>query len=231
MVGGVSIREVDNLPALVALCDLDMVLGNTDRGLSALNRALLLSPAYVPALERAIPLKLARGDLATALRYARLLLQSDPESIVGNFALALNQQVREDYNLAEATYRRVLALSRMPEALNNLAWLLLEKGEIDEALNLAEECTMALPEYASGWDTLGVIYLRLGRHDDAIQAINRALEVVPDYPEAQVHFVELYVARGMKEEARELADLLMETSSALTSEQRDQVAEIVKRLR
>jgi tetratricopeptide (TPR) repeat protein len=61
------------------------------------------------------------------------------------------------------------------EALNNGAYVLTENlKRPEEALPMAEQAVALMPNAGPFWDTLGLIYLELGRLDDAENALNRA---------------------------------------------------------
>jgi tetratricopeptide (TPR) repeat protein len=85
------------------------------------------------------------------------------------------------YADAVAIYRRVLERdSHNATALNNLAWILaLKQGKGAEALELAEQALQIIGPNPSLLDTRGVIYLSLGRVDQAVQDLEAALEEKP----------------------------------------------------
>jgi len=92
---------------------------------------------------------------------------------------------------AEAAYRRALAIDRDDrDALNNLAWLLLESGaRLDEAEDLAARAaTPPGPDRSRAQDTLGRIQLRRGRCQDAERVFREALatESLPDGARARL---------------------------------------------
>jgi pentatricopeptide repeat protein len=85
------------------------------------------------------------------------------------------------YADAVAIYRRVLERdSHNATALNNLAWILaLKQGKGAEALELAGQALQIIGPNPSLLDTRGVIYLSLGRVDQAVQDLEAALEEKP----------------------------------------------------
>lgn len=79
---------------------------------------------------------------------------------------------------AEADYRRLLAMdARNVPALNNLAMLLLGRGEADEAVDLARRAVEAAPRLATAHDTLGRALSRQGDAAGAAAAFARAEEL------------------------------------------------------
>ncbi len=92
---------------------------------------------------------------------------------------------------AEAAYRRALALDGHDrDALNNLAWLLLQAGaRLEEAESLASRAaTPPGPDRPRAQDTLGRIQLARGRCGDAARTFREALagEALADGTRAQL---------------------------------------------
>jgi arylsulfatase A-like enzyme/Tfp pilus assembly protein PilF len=60
-----------------------------------------------------------------------------------------------------------------------LAGYLLEAGALERSAGLLEAVIAAHPDYADAYNSLGVVYSRLGRHDAAHAALRRVLELDP----------------------------------------------------
>lgn len=85
-----------------------------------------------------------------------------------------------DWKAAEKSYR--LALRREPEnaeAMNNLAWSLLQGGEADAALVWAERAVSAAPDEPAVLDTLAELQLARGDLPAARAAVEKALALDP----------------------------------------------------
>lgn len=83
---------------------------------------------------------------------------------------------------ALAAYRRALDLEPdQPDALNNLAWLLLEaKSDLSQARELAlRAVSLGGPDSYLALDTLGRIHREMGRCEEAIEAFESALLTAP----------------------------------------------------
>jgi tetratricopeptide (TPR) repeat protein len=92
---------------------------------------------------------------------------------------------------------------RDPTLLNNLAYLLAERGEeLGRALDLVDEALAARPLEPAYLDTLGWILHRRGQHEDAIDAYHKALAGMkrPD-EEIAAHVALAFEALGRREEA------------------------------
>ncbi len=96
-----------------------------------------------------------------------------------NLRQAMQYNARQEYAKAIAEFEKVLEIDPdQPLALNNLAWLL---GTTPEpfrdpirALPLAQKAVALEPQNWSSLNTLGVVYYRLDRFQNAIEALERA---------------------------------------------------------
>lgn len=52
------------------------------------------------------------------------------------------------------------------------------------------------PDDAASWNNLGISYIKLGRHADAIEAYRQALRIWPDYADAWGHLAVAYELSG-----------------------------------
>jgi len=128
-------------------------------------------------LRRGVELE-ASGRAADAAETYRRVLEAHPASARAWVNLANCEARLGRRESAEAAYRRALAISpEHRDALNNLAWLLLEEGSrLEEAETLATRAAAVEgPERALAQDTLGRIHLARGRCADAVTTFQKAL--------------------------------------------------------
>lgn len=98
------------------------------------------------------------------------------------------------YDEAETLYRKVLTMPRPPsEALNNLAWLLALRGHAGEALEVVNRAVANVGPIPDLLDTLGVVELRAGQADKAVQDLVAATRQSPSAVE-YFHLAEAYLA-------------------------------------
>ena len=156
--------------ACAKLGALEVSDGNRERGLSLLRRGL----------ER-----LPEGDARSAERYELLL----------NLGIAL---ASEDGDAAVQCYREALKQPLETRlslgARLNLAALLLQRNELEEAIQLTTTACQRAPEVALAWYNLGLMERRRGDLMAAIKAYERSLSVNPDHAESHQN---LAVARLM----------------------------------
>ena len=159
-------------------------LGEIDKSWKATGRALLRvrrPGGGSEELARAVTLEKA-GRRAEARDAYRRVVEANPTSVraftnLGNVEAALGNP-RE----AETAYRKAATIAPGDrDALNNLAWLLLEEGtRLEEAETLAANAAAQPgPERPLAQDTLGRVQLARGRCEDALRTFGEALAASP----------------------------------------------------
>jgi len=150
--------------------------------------ALLIAPggsgtqtAARNALRYSVALEDA-GRAAEAVPLYRGLLEDDPGSALLWTNLGNAEAGRGEAALAEAAYRRALELDPAhADALNNLAWLLLEQGDrLAEAEEVARRAVATGgPDPYLALDTLGRVLRARGRCQEAVEVFTQALAAAP----------------------------------------------------
>lgn len=188
-------------------------MGYLSAARDTLNRILRSNPAHVSSLEQILRLDVMEGDQDAAQRHVQMLLSFDSGHPLGNYILSTLQAARGDYALAETSLRRSLQRLEMPEALNDLAWMLQMRGAYEEAYPLARRAMEMNPRNPASWSTLGRTLLHLGRVEEASEALHQAIQLSPDHPVIKLNLVELYKEQGLRADA---IALLVEVEAQLT---------------
>jgi eukaryotic-like serine/threonine-protein kinase len=113
------------------------------------------------------------------------------------------------YEQAEALYRNYLAgAPNSPVRMNALAWYLVSTRDRDqwrplEAVELARRALKTSPNVDWVWNTLGLAEYRAGHMDEAIEALNRAVQSDGDTDPTNFFFLAMaHWRRGDKEEGQ-----------------------------
>ena len=152
------------------------------------NRAVALEPRSARVRLDYADFLSKRGDPSAARReylVAAELMPDNPEPLFKIGVLDL--QLRDTVD-AEARFRAVV--ERAPNhapALNHLAFLLAGQGtkEREEAAGLLRKAVKLDPGNAEYHNNLGVILVRLGNRREALQTLEEAVRLKPDYDEAR----------------------------------------------
>ena len=193
------------------------------------DKAHVLRPSNPLVLEQLLGLDIRENREDLAGLHVRNLLLIDPEHAFANQVLGSLQLKRLQYGLAESSLRKSVARRRTPEALNDLAWVLQARGQLEEAESLVREALKADDRSSAMWDTLGVILMKRGALDEAETALKKSVSLYADDPGLQVHLAELYAANGARARAAELATALLARGSELTASDREKLRKLVRR--
>jgi tetratricopeptide (TPR) repeat protein len=121
------------------------------------------------------------------------------------YARAITLERQDEWTRSEADFRRALELNPgQPQVLNYLGYSLVEKQiKLDEALSMIEQAVDAT-NGESGYivDSLGWVLYRLGRFDEAVGHMERAVELMPVDPVVNDHLGDVYWAVGREREAQ-----------------------------
>ena len=120
------------------------------------------------------------------------------------YARAIVEQSAGDWPAAEADFRQALKLNpEHPDVLNYLGYSLVDRGEkLDEALGMIETAVEAKPDSGAIADSLGWVYYRLGRFEEAEAAMEIAVKLLPIDPILSDHFGDVLWMVDRKREAR-----------------------------
>ena len=115
---------------------------------------LRMAPSPREELHAAI----ARGDYAGAAKYASPILSINPDDAYANFAVGMDHFGKQEWDPAAEHLRRSVAkMPNEPVFLNNLAIVLLYKGQYDDALIFAQKAQKFQPDSEIVQDTIDQI--------------------------------------------------------------------------
>ena len=176
------------MPAARVPLQLSALLAQEGR-LDAALAALADLPPDPDLCARRAPLELALGRPEAARREVEAGLALDPQSVellllAGHVELALGER-------GAALQRWEAGLARhpdVPDLLNAVGYSLGELGvDLDRAEAMLLRALDASPVDGRYMDSLGWVYFRAGRTDEAVQLLEQALAYAPNEPEIAAH--------------------------------------------
>ncbi|MBQ1783452.1 MAG: PEP-CTERM system TPR-repeat protein PrsT [Gammaproteobacteria bacterium] len=196
-------EQVDNPQADELRARLALAQGRADEALTFAQRSAdgQLSATRAALLGQTL---VAAGYKDKAREYLEQHLLTSPNNAAARNVLA-DLYLQTEPDKAIASYRDVLRVQ--PDnvlALNNLAWLLGERGEVKEAIPLAERANSLFAGNAMVQDTLGALYLKDGDGARALPLIEKASAAMPKDPTIRLHLAEALVATGDKAQAQQI---------------------------
>lgn len=196
-----------------------------------LEQARMLDPANTRVLERLLMIDYFDRNVAALRDRSANLLGIDPDNTVGLFGAATVHIASERYDLAEGPLRRCLERADYGPAHNELAWILSERGSLDEALHHARRAVELMPDNGNALDTLAVVYQKQGDHQAAAQTIERAIKINDGASiSILINAATIFIDAARLEDARNTLDRLERARSAMSPEQQQTLDTLQARL-
>ncbi|OEU67301.1 MAG: hypothetical protein BA863_12990 [Desulfovibrio sp. S3730MH75] len=178
-------------------------------------RATELAPDWMLPYMRIGDLYVSAGKTAKGITKFSKVVKKDEANPAPRFILGLLYEQKGDFKKAREAYSAILEKDPgFQLAANNLAYLLATQfaensADMDEALKFAK--VAASSQSPESLDTLGYILYLKGEYEQALHALNTALQIVPDFSAAQFHKALVYVKRGDAVEGRKILKKLLKT--------------------
>ncbi len=191
--------------------DAHLLLGTVARRLRdyakaepALVRAAELAPANAQTRIQLGGVYQDQGRQDLAIQQYEQALRLEPRSS-GILALLGTARLRKgDVETARKNFQQGLAIDPNSSVIaNNLAVAnALERGNLDEAMALAQKAREISPDLVNAADTLGWIQYQKGLYPSAIRHLEEAVRKAPDSGMYQYHLGMALVAAGQKDRGR-----------------------------
>ena len=180
-----------------------------------LQRTLELDSDNAAALTSLAALYVNTGQPDRAVSEYRNVIANlpDTDDAAAYTLIGMVEDGRKNYDAAVTAYKE--ALTRNPEATigaiagNNLAWDYAEngKGNLDEAVRLAQGVVQKFPDQPGYADTLGWVYFKKGLYGAAVEqlqkAVNQSAAANADSALYRLHLGRALASMGRKTEARQ----------------------------
>lgn len=146
-----------------------------------LRRAIEIDGNYLAAYSSLANLYIRSKQEDRAIAEYQKIVSLRPENSTTPYTMiGILEDQRKNFEAAETNYRK--ALEKDPNnaiAANNLAWLYAEtgRGNLDEAVRLAQGVVQKYPNVAGFVDTLGWVYYKKNLHTAAVEQLRKAVSI------------------------------------------------------
>jgi tetratricopeptide (TPR) repeat protein len=182
-------------------------IGKPDEAIALIGGAIAARPDDLRAVETLADLlrtqKKWTDAVAAYSRGIELVGTVQPSDWRWFFFRGVAYERSKQWPKAEADFRKALELnSEQPQVLNYLAYTWADMGvNLEEATVMLEKAVKLAPRDGHIIDSLGWVYYRLGRYDDALRELERAILLVPAEAVVNEHLGDVYWKVGRKREA------------------------------
>ena len=146
------------------------------------------------------------GNAEKAVAELNAVLAKEPDNIEARLTLATAQMLQERYNDSLRNYERVLMNDPSNHiAANNAAYILADK--LDRAMegeNLIIPAVQRYPKSAVLQETYGWVLYKLGKNDQAYDALQKSLHLEPKAPLAMYHMALVCKRLNKNDQAKDL---------------------------
>jgi tetratricopeptide (TPR) repeat protein len=143
-------------------------------------RALEIDPNYLAAYSALGAMFVNTNQQERAIAEYTRIVERRPDNASAYTLIGMLEMNRQNIDAAIDSYRKALAKDENAVfAANNLAWLYAEygKGNMDEAVRLAQSAVQANPGVPSFSDTLGWVYYKKGLYGAAAEQLRKAIDI------------------------------------------------------
>ncbi|HSS20840.1 MAG TPA: tetratricopeptide repeat protein [Pyrinomonadaceae bacterium] len=186
---------------------------NSAQAEAELRKTLELDPNYLAAYSALGALFINTNQQDRAIAEYQKILERRPDNATAYTLIGMLNDSRQNYDEAADNYRKALSKDQNAViAANNLAWLYAVngKGNLDEAVRLAQGVVQKNPGIPGFVDTLGWVYYKKGLYGAAVEQLQKAVALdargssdngssAPNY---HYHLGMALKARGDKDAAR-----------------------------
>jgi tetratricopeptide (TPR) repeat protein len=178
---------------------------NSQGAESELRRALEIDPNYLAAYSALGALFVNTNQQEQAIAEYRKILDRKPDDATTYTLIGMLEDSRGNRDAAVESYRKAVQLDpNAAIASNNLAWnyAAYGKGNLDEAVALAQGVVQKYPDVPGFADTLGWVYYKKGLHGPAVEQLERVVAKAGDSASYRFHLGMALAGKGDKAGAR-----------------------------
>ena len=143
-----------------------------------LRKTLEIDRNYIPAYSALAAVYVNSKQQDRAIAEYRKILEIRPDDPAAYTFIGMLEDSKQNYDAAADNYRKALEKDKNATiAANNLAWLYAvhDKGNLDEAVRLAQGVVQKEPNIAGFTDTLGWVYYKKGLYGAAAEQLQKAV--------------------------------------------------------
>jgi tetratricopeptide (TPR) repeat protein len=153
---------------------------NVQAAEAEIRRALEIDPNYLEAYSSLAALFINTNQTDRAIEEYKKILTIKPDNAMIYTLIGMLEDTRQNHDAAVENYRKALSLDQNNAfAGNNLSWnyAVYGKGNLDEAVRLAQTVVQRNPNIATFIDTLGWVYYKKNLYAAAAEQLKKAVDL------------------------------------------------------
>ncbi len=121
----------------------------------------------------------ASGPMTTEGQFEVMLRGNGKDALSAATRQGLFYEEKKDTTKAIAAYEEAVSLIAVP--MNNLAWLYLKEGRIEDSISLSQIAVQLTPNNTNHLDTRAEALFKSGNYTEALQVMEKAAKLDPQY--------------------------------------------------
>ena len=153
---------------------------NSAQAEAELRKTLEIDPNYIAAYSALGALFVNTKQADRAIGEYQKIIERRPDNAAAYTMIGMLDDARQNYDAAAESYKKALGKDQNSTiAANNLAWLYAVngKGNLDEAVRLAQGVVQKNPNIPGFVDTLGWVYYKKGLYGAAVEQLQKAVSL------------------------------------------------------
>jgi Tfp pilus assembly protein PilF len=181
---------------------------------TALRSALAVDPQNIRIHKSLAQVYLRKNKFSDAEKTYRFILSLAPSDFESHFFLGTIYEQQNKRRQAIEEFKAALKFNpEYPDALNSLGYLYAEESiNLKEAEEMIKQALIYEPTNGAYVDSLGWVYFKQGRYEEAIQELEQAVQFLSD-PVIYEHLGDVYLEQGNLIKARENWQKSLESDS------------------
>ncbi len=176
-------------------------VGQAQDAFILLEQILQTTPDHAPSLNLMGALAMGLGDIPLASDLFMRAVQASPDTALYHCNLGKTLYEQKDAEAAIQCFQQALALKADAPTHYDLAVVLNEQGQTEQAAHHYRLALKNKPDYVEAHRGLGILLQRQGRIEEAITCYKKALALQPAYAQAHYSLAHAYHDQGRLPEA------------------------------
>lgn len=225
------VKSPNNYDLKILLAQASLSSGNVNKAVASYESAIALNSKRSLAYQQLAGLYISRNDLPMAKNVVQKGLSLIPNSFDLEMVLAEIYQYDKNYTEALSIYERLMKSN--PEslvALNNYVSMVTDfesdKSKLQNAYKFAQQLKSSnVPQFL---DTLGWISYRVGKYEEALPLLDKAIKSAPDYAIFHYHLGKVLVAKQDNAKAKQHLEKALELNKGQNVSYSADIKEMLK---
>jgi tetratricopeptide (TPR) repeat protein len=228
---GEVVKSPNNNQVRLLLAQVAGASGDVNRAKDAYQAAIKSNPKLSAAYQQLAYLHLSKADNASARNVVEQGLAQIPSSFDLEMVSAEIYQSEKAYDKALAVYEKLMKSNPDSEvAVNNyvsiVADSVTDKAKLENAYQSAQRLkTSNVPQFL---DTLGWISYRVGKYDEALPLLDKAIKSAPDYAIFHYHLGKVLIAKQENAKAKQHFEKALELNKGQNVSYSADIKEMLK---